>query len=81
MMRECREIRRERNQKTKRKSFNGAKVSSRPQPAPSHNVWNTGADTTGYLAVFTWRTHCRAHYRSYTALSLLPHSPRDRVYI
>lgn len=25
--------------------------------ALSHSVWNTGADTTGYLAVFTCRTH------------------------
>lgn len=25
--------------------------------ALSHSVWNTGADTTGHLAVFTCRTH------------------------
>lgn len=55
--------------KRKRKPFNGEKVSSHPQPALSHNVWSTGADTTGYLAVFTWRTRCHAHYHAHTSIT------------
>lgn len=57
------------DKKGKRKPFNGQKVSSRPQPALSPNVWNTGADTTGYLAVFTWRTHCHAPYCAHTSIT------------
>lgn len=40
-----------------------------PQPALSQSVWNTGADTTGDLAVFTRRTRCHARYHAPTSIT------------